>query len=140
MPGVRLTSLEDAASPMPFVNWHGPFNFGTRTSLEEFETAPFPYHGMVPGSGRPFLNAGSEGRLGHVNFRGQVLWESETFSNDRVLLHIPPSFDPRRPAVMVVFFHGHGASLTQDVLDRQQVPEQITAAGANGSAWKMTVR
>jgi len=131
MPGVRLTSLEDAASPMPFVNWHGPFNFGTRTSLEEFETAPFPYHGMVPGSGRPFLNAGSEGRLGHVNFRGQVLWESETFSNDRVLLHIPPSFDPRRPAVMVVFFHGHGASLTQDVLDRQQVPEQITAAGAN---------
>ena len=32
---------------------------------------------------------------------------------------------------MVVFFHGHGANLAQDVLDRQQVPEQITAAGVN---------
>src|ERR1700726_2386410 len=32
---------------------------------------------------------------------------------------------------MVVFFHGHGANLAQDVSDRQQVPEQITAAGVN---------
>ena len=98
------------------------------TGLEDFETAPFPYHCTVPASGRPFLNVGTEGHWGHVNFRGQVLWESETFSDDRVLLHIPPSFDPKRPAVMVVFFHGHGANLAQDVGDRQQVPEQITAA------------
>ena len=40
-------------------------------------------------------------------------------------------FDPKRPAVMVVFFHGHGANLAQDVYDRQQVPAQITAAGVN---------
>jgi hypothetical protein len=32
---------------------------------------------------------------------------------------------------MVVFFHGHGANLAQDVRDRQQVPAQITAAGVN---------
>ncbi len=32
---------------------------------------------------------------------------------------------------MVVFFHGHGATLARDVRDRQQVPAQITAAGAN---------
>ena len=68
---------------------------------------------------------------GHVNFRGHVLWESETFSDDRVLLHIPPGFDPTLPAVMVVFFHGHGADLARDVRDRQQVPAQITAAGVN---------
>jgi len=101
------------------------------TGLEDFETAPFPYHGIVPTSGRPFLNAGTEDHRGHVNFRGQLLWESETFNDDRVLLHIPPGFDPKRPAVMVVFFHGHGANLAQDVFDRQQVPEQITAAGVN---------
>ena len=77
------------------------------------------------------MNAGTEGHRGHVNFRGEVLLESETFSDDRVLLHIPPGFDPKRPAVMVVFFHGHGANLAQDVSDRQQVPEQITAAGVN---------
>jgi hypothetical protein len=46
-------------------------------------------------------------------------------------LHIPPGFDAKRPAVMVVFFHGHGANLAQDVLVRQQVPAQITSAGAN---------
>ena len=105
--------------------------FGAFTSLEDFETAPFPYHGTDPASGRPFLNVGTAGHEGHVNFRGQVLWQSETFSDDRVLLHIPPSFDPNRPAVMVVFFHGHGANLAQDVNDRQQVPEQIAAAGVN---------
>ena len=85
----------------------------------------------MPDSGQPFLNAGTEGHWGHVNFRGDVLWESQTFSDDRVLLHIPPGFDPKRPAVMVVFFHGHGADLAQDVYDRQQVPAQITAAGVN---------
>ena len=77
------------------------------------------------------MNAGAEGHWGHINFRGNVLWESQIFSDDRVLLHIPPSFDPKRPAVMVVFFHGHGANLAKDVRDRQQVPAQITAAGVN---------
>ena len=47
-----------------------------------------------PGSSRPFLNAGQDGRRGHVNFRGHVYWESPTFSDDHVLLHIPPGFDP----------------------------------------------
>jgi hypothetical protein len=130
-PPVRLASLEDAAAPVTAIPSRVPSNFGTLTSLEDFETAPFPYHGVVPASGRPFLNAGAEGHWAHINFRGQVLWESETFSDDRVLLHIPPGFDPKRPAVMVVFFHGHGANLAQDVIDRQRVPEQMTAAGVN---------
>jgi hypothetical protein len=106
-------------------------NGGALTSLVDFETAPFPYHGTVPNSGQPFLNSGTEGHWGHVNFRGNVLWESQTFSDDRVLLHVPLGFDPKRPGVMVVFFHGHGANLAQDVRDRQQVPAQITAAGVN---------
>jgi hypothetical protein len=137
-PGVRVASLDYAASPPAGTRSRGAFNFGTApfgfgstTSLEDFETAPFPYHGTMPGSGRPFLNAGAEGHFGHVTYHGQVLWESETFSDDRVLLHIPPGFNPQRPAVMIVFFHGHGANLAQDVFERQQVPQQITAAGAN---------
>lgn len=60
-----------------------------------------------------------------------MLWESTTFGDNRVLLHIPRGFDVTRPAVMVVFFHGHGAELTRDVLNRQNVPEQITASGMN---------
>jgi hypothetical protein len=130
-PPIRLASLDTAEPAMPVIPSRIPPNAGALTNLVDFETAPFPYHGDMPGSGRPFLNAGDQNRRGHVNFRGQVLWESQTFSDDRVLLHIPPGFDPRRPAVMVVFFHGHGADLAHDVRDRQQVPAQITAAGAN---------
>jgi hypothetical protein len=46
-------------------------------------------------------------------------------------LHIPKGFDPNKPAVMVVFFHGHGATLTRDVLNRQEVPAQISQSHAN---------
>ena len=63
---------------------------------------------------------GRAGHRGHVNFRGHVFWESETYSDNRVLLHIPPGFDAKRPAVMVVYFHGHGADLARDVRDRQR--------------------
>ncbi len=137
-PPVRLASLDSSVPPITGLHSatelsssRMPSNIGATTSLVDFETAPFPYHGTVPGSDRPFLNAGEQGHRGHVNFRGHVLWESETFSDDRVLLHIPSGFDPTRPAVIVVFFHGHGANLARDVRDRQQVPAQITGAGAN---------
>jgi hypothetical protein len=102
-----------------------------KTSLVDFETAPFPYHGTVPGANRPFLDAGKPEERGHANFRGRVFLESKTFGDDRVLLHIPQGFDPTRPAVMVVFFHGHGATLERDVRDRQRLPDQISAAGLN---------
>jgi len=135
---VRLASLEDAPQIAPLrpqpeaIPSHIRPNIGgAETAMVDFETAPFPYHGVMPGSNRPFLNAGEPGHRGHVTFRGRVLWEAETFSDDRVLLHIPPGFDPNRPAVMVVFFHGHGADLARDVRDRQQVPAQITASGVN---------
>ena len=137
-PRVRLASLESDApqgatyrAATEAVPMHIRPNIGSETSLVDFETAPFPYHGTIPGSNRPFLNAGEDGRRGHSNFRGHVYWESQTFSDDRVLLHIPPGFDPARPAVMVVFFHGHGANLARDVRDRQQVPAQITESGMN---------
>jgi hypothetical protein len=79
-----------------------------KTEITDFATAPFPYHG----SEHPPRETG-------------------IYSDDHVLLHIPAGFDPRKPAMMVVFFHGHGATLARDVRDRQKLPEQISAAGAN---------
>lgn len=101
------------------------------TKLVAFDSAPFPYHGAVPGTGNAFLNIGEGGRKGHRSRRGRDFWEDETFSDSRVLMHIPNGFDTERPGVMVVFFHGHGATLERDVLSRQQVPAQISASGAN---------
>jgi hypothetical protein len=102
-----------------------------RTALVPFDTAPFPYHGTVPGSEAPFINVDEGGRKGHRTGSGRVLWEDQTFNDNRVLLHIPKGFDIRRPALMLVFFHGHGATLERDVLNRQQVPAQISASDAN---------
>src|SRR4029078_10510586 len=43
----------------------------------------------------------------------------------------PESFDSGKPGVIVVFFHGNGATLERDVRDRQLVPQQITDSGVN---------
>ncbi|MBU3887088.1 alpha/beta hydrolase [Methylosinus sporium] len=100
------------------------------TELVAFDSAPFPFDGAAPGK-RPFLDVAVGGRRGHRARNGGVLWADETFGDRRVLLHIPRDFDPARPATIVVFFHGFGATLARDVRDRQLVPEQISASGAN---------
>jgi hypothetical protein len=135
-PVMRLAALESpapVARPRPAVEpviTRIPVDGEAKTALVDFQTAPFPYDGKTP-SGRSFLDAGQPGHRGHTNFRGRVLWESETFNDPRVLLSIPPGYDANRPGVMVVFFHGHGANLSTDVRDRQKLPAQITAAGMN---------
>jgi pimeloyl-ACP methyl ester carboxylesterase len=103
----------------------------TRTKLVALENAPFPYHGVVPASGRPFLDVSEGGRRGHRTFSGEVYWEDKTYNDSRTLLHIPKGFDLKRPSLMVVFLHGHGASLQHDVIERQRVPEQVSEAGVN---------
>ena len=102
-----------------------------KTAIIPFDTAPFPYAGNIANSDQPFLNVVENGRLGHKTFFGHTYWEDETYSDDRVLLHIPKGFDIRRPSVMIVYFHGHGATLRRDVLYRQRLPAQITASGVN---------
>lgn len=85
-----------------------------KTKLVEFENAPFPFDG------------GSAPRR-----RKTVSLESERYSDPRVLLHIPKGFDIRRPGVIVIFFHGHRATIARDVLARQRVAEQISLSKAN---------
>ncbi len=103
----------------------------TRTKLVPFRSAPFPYDGIVPSTGRRFLDVNDNGRLGHRTSNGTVYWEDATYNDSRTLLHIPRGFDARRPALMIVFLHGHGAKLQRDVIDRQRVPEQVSEAGVN---------
>jgi hypothetical protein len=102
-----------------------------KTALVAFDNAPFPYEGTVPRSGAPFLDVDDGGRLGHRTPDGNVHWVDETYADRRVLLHIPRGFDLRRPGLMVLFFHGHGATLERDVIKRQRVAEQVSLAGVN---------
>jgi len=108
----------------------GPLS-ASKTTLVPFETSPFPYRGDVPEKNRPFLDVADGERRGHNSARGGIYWEDKTYSDQRVLLHIPKGFDPRRPALMSVFFHGNEATLTRDVRNRQEVPRQITESGLN---------
>jgi len=83
-----------------------------QTHLIGFENSAFPYFGKNPRSGD---GAYAGGR----------------YSDNRVLVHVPAGFDARKPGVIVVFFHGHGATLERDVRDRQLLPRQISESGAN---------
>src|SRR3954447_14769291 len=101
------------------------------TTLVSMKSSAFPYFGNNPASDAPFLNISKGDRRGHRSYSGRVYWQDETYSDSRVLVHVPEHFDARKPGVIVVFFHGNGATLERDVRDRQLVPQQITDSGAN---------
>ena len=107
-------------------------NLGTkqsRTDVVEFLAGPFPYDGKMPGTGRSFM-VDEDGKRQHISARGRAFSEN-TFNDQRTLMHIPQGFNIRKPGVIVVFFHGHGAELNRDVLRRQQVPAQISQSYSN---------
>lgn len=102
-----------------------------KTKLVDFESAPFPYDGPVTGTQRAAYAAEQVDEESHAPSGGRLFRQKEAYKDRRVLLHIPETFDVRRPGVIVVFFHGHRATLTRDVLNRQQVAAQISASGVN---------
>ena len=95
------------------------------------KSSAFPYFGNNPRSEAPFLNISNGERKGHRSYGGRVYWQDETYNDSRVLVHVPETFDARKPGVIVVFFHGNGATLERDVRDRQLVPQQISDSGVN---------
>jgi hypothetical protein len=109
-----------AAQPLP----------RAKTTFIEFENSAFPYRGDIPEKNLPFLDAADGDRRGHTAPRGGVYWE-ETYSDRHVLLSIPRGFDPKKPVLIVLYFHGNLAKLARDVRDRQQVPRQVAESGLN---------
>ncbi len=103
----------------------------TKIQLVPFDNSPFPYTGPVPDKSMTFLDVVNGERRGHTSGRGGVYWEDLTYSDKRALLAIPRGFDIRRPAVIVVYFHGNLATLTRDVRNRQQIPRQVEQSGLN---------
>jgi hypothetical protein len=102
-----------------------------QTTLVSLKSSAFPYLGNNPRTDEPFLNISKGDRRGHRSYSGRVYWQDETYNDNRVLMHVPENFDVRKPGVIVVFFHGNGATLERDVRDRQLVPQQISDSGVN---------
>jgi hypothetical protein len=120
----RVASLE------PQVPYQRPAR-EDQTMLVSLKSSAFPYLGNNPHTDQPFLNVSSGERRGHRSYSGRVYWQDETFNDSRVLMHVPENFDIRKPGVIVVFFHGNGATLERDVRNRQLVPQQISDSGMN---------
>jgi hypothetical protein len=118
------------ASLAPTVPYQRPLR-EDQTTLVSLKSSAFPYFGNNPHTDQPFLNVSNGERRGHRSYSGRVLWQDETFNDNRVLMHVPENFDIRKPGVIVVFFHGNGATLERDVRDRQLVPQQISDSGVN---------
>ena len=109
---------------------------GANVEYAAFQNSAFPYHGLIPnyqdtGKTRPFIDVDDNGRLGHSSPRGGLLWEDQTYNDRTVLLAAPQSFDPARPGVIIVFFHGNMATLERDVVARQQIVRQLANSGLN---------
>ncbi|HET6926300.1 MAG TPA: alpha/beta hydrolase [Hyphomicrobiaceae bacterium] len=102
-----------------------------KTELVAFDNSPFPYSGQPPGQDKPFYDLERDGRRGHTSPRGGIYWEDLTYSDRRVLLHIPRGFNPALPALMIVYLHGNMTNLEGVVYRHQQVPRQVSESGLN---------
>ncbi|HKU99999.1 MAG TPA: hypothetical protein VJR58_32185, partial [Vineibacter sp.] len=100
------------------------------TRILPFKSAPFPYRGLAEDGRTPFFNVAQGNRRGRTTANGEVLWEDTVYADAGVLLHVPASFDPRKPVRLVVFFHGHGSSIDRVVSD-MEIVRQITQADIN---------
>ena len=87
------------------------------TTLVSMKSSAFPYFGTNPRSEEPFLNIAKGDRKGHRSYGGRVYWHDETYNDSRVLVHVPETFDVRKPGVIVVFFHGNCLLYTSDAAD-----------------------
>src|SRR6185295_12917350 len=127
--GARPASAETAAKK-PAVQ-KPPVLHSTKMRLVPFQTSPFPFDGEIPDKGVRFLDAVEGERKGHTSRSGSIYWEDKTYTDRRVLLALPRGFDPTKPVLLVVFFHGNGAKLERDVHLRQQVTRQVLESGRN---------
>ncbi len=119
------------ASLTPTIPYERPAAREDQTTLVSLKSSAFPYLGNNPSTDEPFLNVSRGDRRGHRAMGGRVYWQDETYNDNRVLMHVPENFDVRKPAVIVVFFHGNGATLERDVRDRQLLTQQVSDSGVN---------
>ncbi len=105
-----------------------------RMAYVRFQSSPFPYRGIIPDKGIPFLDVNTFFQSGHTAPRAGIVYpENPTYSDRRSLVYFPRGFDLRKPAAIVVYFHGNNTVLERDVVARQGVPRQLAASGINAA-------
>ena len=124
LPADAFAQARPAAPPRP------PRQAVTR--IQPFRSAPFPYRGPGDDGRTPFFNVveGANRRRGRATASGEVLWEDVVYADAGVFMHVPAAFDPRKPARLVVFFHGHGSSIDR-VASEMELARQLAQADVN---------
>ena len=94
--------------------------------------APWPYNGLWGDTTELFFDTidPKTGERFHTTEYDRRYSEKEAYSDNHVLFHIPATFDPTRPFVYVVFFHGIRTTV-KDSVRAYKLIEQINASGRN---------
>ncbi|MCA9774937.1 MAG: hypothetical protein KC466_21130 [Myxococcales bacterium] len=102
------------------------------TLLVHMAAAPYPYD-ADPNRNEPAFFQGRDPTTGEgTRSRADRTFSAGgNYADDRVLIHVPPGFDPARPFRILLFFHGHLATLRRDVVGRYDIPGQVNASGRN---------
>lgn len=103
------------------------------TLVARLRYAPFPYDGPVGDGKQPFFDRRDPVTKERLHSVGEELAYPERphYRDNRVLIHVPPRFDPKRRFHLVVFFHGHDSEILRTVADELAVIRQVNASGRN---------
>lgn len=98
-----------------------------RTFVAHLRSAPFPFDGQAGDPPRPFFDTVDQlsGQRAHTTGDGTVFTERPHYCDDRVLFHLSPGFDWRRPFEIVVFYHGHNCVIGTTLRTELELPQQI---------------
>lgn len=100
----------------------------TRTVLVRLDAAPFPYE---PAVDEDFWAGRDSSGEPYRRFRGRRFRRTPHYVDDRVLIHVTPHRPDGGGRIIVLYLHGHGASLRRDVIGRRRLIDQVNASGRN---------
>ncbi len=102
------------------------------TAIARLDHAPFPLTYTKSLDPAPFFT-GRDPRTGEGVrvVAGNRYRERTSYADNRVLVHVPPGFDPGKPTRILVFFHGHLAELRRSVIAEYGIVDQVNASGRN---------
>ncbi len=102
------------------------------TFTAKMENAPFPYEGLNGDTNVNFFDHvdAETGKRFHTNRYGDRFFEQDHYTDNSVLFHIPPTFDPEKPFFLLVFFHGLNTDI-QTEEEKCRTLEQVDDSGRN---------
>ena len=124
------TPVEQPPTPgQPPKGIPGPFR---STFVVKLEHAPYPYVGKYADGEQDFFDYidPASGERFHTNRYGGRLAEKKHYRDNSVLFHVPKHFDPRKPIMYVVFFHGIQTDVSRSNRD-YALARQVENSGRN---------